>query len=86
MYDSTSSYSDKELCQTTLGSALDYDDLLKYTIVSGGTTKKWGYFVRTWQSVSNIYHTNANWVIANLKCKFIPSTIMGYMFFDKNSI
>jgi hypothetical protein len=35
LYDSTLSYTDKSVCEATLGSGNDYDDLIEYTLISG---------------------------------------------------
>jgi hypothetical protein len=38
--DTTFSFSDKSVCEATLGSGNDYDDLIEYTLISGANTKK----------------------------------------------
>ena len=87
LYDSGSSYSDKEFCLATLGSANNYDDLLEYTLVSGSRTYRYAYFVRTWQSAINLSGSSAvGWDLSYLKCKFYAQTWTAYFFFSDSSI
>lgn len=87
LFDGSSSYSDDEFCLTTLGSANNYDDLLEYTIVSSGVTKKYAYFVTTWQSTTNLtVNYGVGWTLKYIKCKFFIQSYIVYHFFEKNSI
>ena len=86
-YDSGSSYADDEFCRSTLGSNNDYDDLLQYTLVSGGRTYRYAYFVRTWPSNVNMYLTSGGgWDLSYIKCKFYAQTWTAYWFFSDTSI
>jgi hypothetical protein len=87
LYDSTLSYTDKSVCEATLGSGNDYDDLIEYTLISGGNSYKYVFFVRTWSSTTNIsYTTNQGWGLTYLKCKFYALSHIGYFFFSDSSI
>jgi hypothetical protein len=85
--DSSSAFGDKSFCETTLGSSNDYDDLLEYTIVSGGVTKKYAYFVTTWQTTTNLtVNLGQGWTLKYIKCRYFYQSYITYHFFEKNSI
>lgn len=87
LYDNSSSRIDKEFCIATLGSSNDWDDLLEYTIVSGGVAKKYAYFVTTWQGTTNVSYTgNVGWGLKHLKCRYYEQSYIAYFFMEKNSI
>ena len=87
LYDSGSTYTDKEFCIATLGSANNYDDLLRFTQVTGGRTYKYGYFIRTWPSTTNLVVSGSGgWDLNYLKCKFYANSITAYWFFSDTSI
>lgn len=71
LYDNSSARTDKQFCEANLGSSNDYDDLLEYTIVSGGIAKKYAYFVTTWQGTTNVSYTGwTGWGLKYLKCRY----------------
>ena len=85
--DSGISYTDKEICEATLGSSNNYDDLLEYTYVTGGRTYKYAYFMRTWPNSPNLStNTGSGWDISYLKCKFYALNFDAYFYFSDNTI
>jgi hypothetical protein len=71
LYDNSSSRTDKQFCEANLGSSNDYDDLLEYTIISGGYAKKYAYFVTTWQGTTNVSYAGwTGWSLKYLKCRY----------------
>lgn len=82
LYDSSSSTTDKQFCVATKGSAQNYDDLLQYTLTTGGVTTQYAYFIRTWASTTNVsYTTNVGWGLTFLKCKFYAGLSITANFF-----
>jgi hypothetical protein len=82
LYDSSSGMNDKQFCEATLGSTNFYDDLLQYTLVSGGVTTKYAFFIRTWQSTTNNSYTTWNgWGLSYLKCKYYTGLDVTASFF-----
>ena len=85
--DTTFSFSDKSVCEATLGSGNDYDDLIEYTLISGANTKKQAFFIRTWPSTTNASHTaNLGWSLSFIKCKFYALSHKAYFFFGDSSV
>ncbi len=81
LYDNSSARTDKQFCEATLGSSNNYDDLLEYTIVSGGYEKRYAYFVTTWNSNYNASYTNwAGWGLQYLKCRYYSQSYTAYWF------
>ena len=70
----------------SLGSNNNYDDMLDHTMVVSGRTQRYAYFVRTWQSNTNISYTNGGWGFSYIKCKFYRESHMGYFYFADNNI
>lgn len=62
--------------------------MLQYTLVSGGVTTKYAYFITTWQSNANVsYATWSGWSLEYLKCKFYSGlSLTGYFFFGDGTI
>lgn len=86
LYDSSSSTTDKQFCVATKGSTQNYDDLLQYTLTSGGVTTQHAYFIRTWASTTNnSYATYAGWGLTYLKCKYYAGLTVSALFFYADS-
>lgn len=86
-YDSGISYTDKQICISTLGLNNDYDDLLQYTKVVSGRIYRYSYFVRTWPSTTNLRElSTGGWGLTYVKCKFYYLSITAYWFFGDTSI
>lgn len=91
MYDSSLSANDDLLCEAQLYSpAANQDDLLQYTLNSGGTTTKYAYFITTFQGNTNVAYTNptVGWSLSYLKCKYYaPSfSVRALFFFSDTSV
>ena len=88
LYDSSSSTTDKQFCVATKGSTQNYDDLLQYTLTTGGVTTQYAYFIRTWASnANNSYSTNAGWGLTYLKCKYYAGlTVSAHFFYADTKI
>ncbi len=87
LYDSTLSYTDKAVCEATLGSGNDYDDMIDYTLVSGANTYKYAYYIRTWSANTNVSYTlGTGWALSYTKCKFYALSHLAYFFYSDSSI
>jgi hypothetical protein len=85
--DTSLSYTDKSVCEATLGSGNDYDDMIEYTLISGVNSYKYAYFIRTWQSSTNVSYTLGNgWGLSYIKCKFYALSHIAYFFYSDSSI
>ena len=80
LYDSGLTLTDKLVCEATLGTANDYDDLLEYTVVNGGRIQKYGFFMRTWPTSQNFYTGGAGWELSYIKCKFYQQAHIAYFY------
>ncbi len=80
-YDSSSSTVDDLFCEATLNPTNSYDDLLQYTLVSGGVTTTYAYFITTWPSNANLSYTASGWGLSYLKCKYFAALSITASFF-----
>lgn len=88
IYDSSSSLFDKSFCEPILASNADTDeDLLTYTLVSGGNTIKYAYFIKTWASSTDVSVGSSGWALSYLKCKHYASiSLVANFFFSSTTI
>lgn len=87
-YDEGSSMTDKLICEPSLGSNNNYDDLLTMTISTSGVVKKYAYFVTTYQSNTNVStSTTYGWTLQYLKCKYFANfDIKAFFYYSDTSI
>lgn len=86
--DSSSSASDDYFCEANLGNTNFYNDKLEYTITSSSITKRYAYFITTYQVNTNVsYTTTYGWTLSHLKCKYFAGySITANFFFSDTSI
>lgn len=81
---------DDAFCEPTLGSSSSnyWDDLLTFQITSGGITKKYAYYVTTFQGNTNASTSTPNgWTLKHLKCKYFANFgISAYFYFSPTNI
>lgn len=75
VWNSAWTYQDKRICVPVRSSTNNYDDMIWVNT----TTTSTAYFVRTWQSSTNI--NSAAWNIGSVKCKHYDKPFHGYHYF-----
>lgn len=85
-YDSSSSTVDDLFCEATLDKTNSYDDLLQYTLMTGGVTRKYAYFIRTWAANTNASYLASGWGLSFLKCKYYAGLSITASFFFSNTV
>ncbi len=91
LFDSSLSTSDDLLCEAQLyPSAANHDDLLQYTLLSGGTTTRFAYFITTFQGNTNVAYTtpSGGWSLSYVKCKYYAASfsVRALFFFSDTSV
>lgn len=86
IYDSSSSLLDKSFCEVAKSASIAItEDLFTFTLVSGTTTTKYAYFVKSWFSSTNLRVNNPGWDLSFLKCKHYGGLALNFYNFYSNT-
>jgi hypothetical protein len=61
--------------------------MVQYTLVSGGVTTRFAYFIRTWPATTDVSIGSNGWGLEYLKCKYYTGiSFIGNFFFGNGDI